>query len=413
MRRNRFQLVCLFLLLALVLSGCKLSVTTFTAPDAALTGDVIVLHLDGKAIPAGTPAAEYGLVLQIPESWQVISGKASVSPPGLGSLMATDYKIRENPAYAERYRPEPGHKIWVGTCTPFTGWPQMAAVTASVNVVVGDFEGEEGETRTYHVKMAAAALRNGVWTTDAPPNFFAFSAMTHETYVESIDVTKIITPFEDITPEWAAYPFDHPFFGVVHAPTDGHYYVVQGNNQILELDEELNEIATIAIESAECLTAITYLNGFLWVGDARGANYVYKLDLLDNTSQAFEVSSFPDGIGTDGQLVYVVDQDASGVLNGVDPDTGEKVRDIETLVQDPVGITYDGSHLLVLDENGAIYRVDPQTGHTHFLFLAPGSGDENTYYGSEGISYIAGYLVIGYGMENTMVIGKLAGPASE
>ena len=95
-----------------------------------------------------------------------------------------------------------------------------------------------------------------------------------------------------------------------------------------------------------------------------------------------------------------------------DPVSGEKVGHIETLVQDPVGITYDGSHLLVLDESGAIYRVDPQTGNTSFLFFAPGSADKNTYFGAEGISYIAGYLVIGYGMENSMVIGESALPGN-
>ncbi|MCP4683367.1 MAG: hypothetical protein GY864_13635 [Desulfobacterales bacterium] len=82
------------------------------------------------------------------------------------------------------------------------------------------------------------------------------------------------------------------------------------------------------------------------------------------------------------------------------------------MVPDPVGVTYDGTHLLVLDESGAIYRVEAETGDTGYLFSAPDMVNDNTYAGPEGISYIAGFIVIGYGAEKKILFGELVMPSN-
>ncbi len=404
------SLIVLSLSAALFLSGCKLSLLEFTAPQTADTGGVIVLNLRGLGqATRGADATEYGLILQLPDPWQVISGNVSFS---LAGLSTQNYKLEENEEYARLYTPESGYKIWVGVCSPFTfpRWNQDLEIMSSINVSVGDFEGEVNDNKSFYLKAAAGALRNNIWVTDAPRDKVDFAGITDAEYVEPIFITKVEMPYEGIIPSWETFEFDHPFFGVVHTPTDGHFYVVQGNNQILELDEELINVAAITIDAATTLTSIIRLDGFLWVGDAGGFNHVYKVDLSDHTYQAFDISRFPDGIGTDGVNIYVVDYDSSGLLNIVDPAEGEKIGAINTFVPDPVGITHDGSHLLVLDESGAIYRVDVETGDTAYLFSAPGPVDENSYAGPEGISYIAGFVVIGYGKENKIVFGKLEIP---
>ncbi|MCP4683363.1 MAG: hypothetical protein GY864_13615 [Desulfobacterales bacterium] len=403
--KRHFKLLALLSFVALFLFGCKITLLEFTAPQTADTGGVIILNLKGLGQAAtGADATEYGVILQLPETWQVISGKVSLS---LAGLSTQNYRLREHGEYPTHYTPESAYKIWVGVCSPAIIRALDQDIICAINVAVGDFESEEGNIQEYHLKAAAGALRNNIWVTDSPQGKFDFAGITDDKYVEPITVTKMESPYEGVTPSWETFEFDHPFFGVVHAPIDGHFYVVQGNNQILELDEELTNTATITIDAASVLTSITYLDGYLWVGDARGSNHVYKVDLSEHTSQAFSVSNFPDGIGTDGVNIYVVDHDLSGILNIVDPAGGERIGVISTMVPDPVGITYDGAHLLVLDESGAIYRVDAETGETGYLFSALDMADDNTYSGPEGISYIAGFIVIGYGEENKILFGEL------
>ncbi len=177
--KKRLSFLPFVLFSVLLIAGCKLSITAFTAPDTAETGEIITLTFSGQAVDEGDNTGEYGIVLQIPESWGVM--KAVRTRPIIG-----DVSIREKPDYAALYTAESGYKVWVGTCTENgTGnYP----VTATVKVLTGSFS---GTVQSFNVKAIAGAFRNGGWTSDDPRGIFNFASVSDDKYVESLTVTKV------------------------------------------------------------------------------------------------------------------------------------------------------------------------------------------------------------------------------
>ena len=182
-KTNLFHMLFLAMLLmgAVGLAGCKLTINSFLAPDTADTGTVITLTLQGYAEDIGDDASIYGLVLQIPEDWQVLSAKAT-------TMMV--FTLTENTTYESLYTAEPGYKVWVGTAS--ASGEGNRSVTATVKILVADFAGSIGETRNFTLKAAAGVYRDSAWTTDDPEGEFDFGSITEEPYVEGIMVTKVL-----------------------------------------------------------------------------------------------------------------------------------------------------------------------------------------------------------------------------
>ncbi|MBC8420654.1 MAG: hypothetical protein H8E10_18880 [Desulfobacterales bacterium] len=171
------KLHVLFLLsafqLSLFASGCKLSVVSFTGPSCALTGQTITVYVAGKSEDVGDDGVTlYGLILQLPDDWEVLSATAVIAK--------MPFELAENTEYEALYTPEAGYKIWVGTATVtfrgnYTG-------TATVEVLVGKSTGE------FNLKAAVGSYRNEAWTTDDPAGEFNFSDITESKYVHTIIV---------------------------------------------------------------------------------------------------------------------------------------------------------------------------------------------------------------------------------
>ncbi len=166
---------------AISLCACIFSITLFSAPDTATTGSVITLTLAGTVQETGTGAAEQGIVLQIPEDWQV--RKAWVVSPGNPALT-------EAAEYGVRYTPEPGYRIWVGTLSHELVL-DSETVTVKADVMTGTFDGVPGSTRTYTVKAATGSLRTGEWMPDDPSAIYDFAQITADLYVETVMVEKV------------------------------------------------------------------------------------------------------------------------------------------------------------------------------------------------------------------------------
>ncbi|MEE4355107.1 MAG: carboxypeptidase regulatory-like domain-containing protein [Desulfococcaceae bacterium] len=197
----------------LLIAGCKLSITAFTAPETAETGEIITLAFSGQAVDEGDNTGEYGIVLQIPENWEVKYSKATVN-----TLIPRSYNITEETAYLSLYTPEPGYKIWIGTTSlPGTG---SYPVEAKIKIVTASFEGNTGSVKNFSIKVLAGAFRTGGWVTDDPQGVFSFAAVTNDKYTESVSVSKMIdrtapaqVPLSytdansgtDIRLNWAAY----------------------------------------------------------------------------------------------------------------------------------------------------------------------------------------------------------------
>jgi len=159
---------------------------SFVAPDAADTGTVITLSFDGDAVDnIGDEASEYGLVLQIPDNWTVLSAIANVS----GFPATFPLSLTENQVYESLYTAEAGYKVWVGTSSH--SGEENRSVTVTVRVLVGEFAGSIGDVQSFSLKAAAGVYRDDAWTTDDPEGVFDFAAITGEPYVEDIQVTKV------------------------------------------------------------------------------------------------------------------------------------------------------------------------------------------------------------------------------
>jgi len=156
-------------------AACKLTISSLQGPDTSETGAIINLTITGQGTESSN-TTEYGLILQIPEHWEVISANVSV--------MITQYPLKENLAIESLYSPQPGYKVWAGTTTERYG------VLATVSLCVGNLPGNEGDMENYVIKAMAGASRSGTWCTDDPQDVFDFAAVTKSKYLKSITVTK-------------------------------------------------------------------------------------------------------------------------------------------------------------------------------------------------------------------------------
>jgi len=165
----------------LVLGGCRLTINSFLAPDTVDTGTVITFTLQGYAEDISDNDTLFGLVLQIPDTWTVLSAKVT-APIGMS--------LAENPTYEPLYTPEAGYQVWVGTGSTHSGENQT--ITFAVKVLVGEFTGLIGDVESFTVKAATGVYRDGAWNADDPEGIFDFADITGEPHVEEILVTKVL-----------------------------------------------------------------------------------------------------------------------------------------------------------------------------------------------------------------------------
>ncbi len=187
--KKKATLSAITVFITLFLFSCELEIYTFTAPDSAETESLITLNLTGRAIDNGDDASEYGIILQIPMEWAVVSGYVN-----LNCSWGDRQTMTEKALYESEYTPEPGYKIWVGTIfrTPNT---YDCNISSAVTVLTQELPGALGDTENFTLKAAAGAFRNGEWVTDDPPGEFDFSNIVDDIHVESMELTKV----EDVT----------------------------------------------------------------------------------------------------------------------------------------------------------------------------------------------------------------------
>ena len=161
------------IILVLITAGCKLSVLRVTGPSTALPGQIITIYVKGTSVSVTDDGVTlYGLILQLPDNWEVISARATI---------AGNYDLIERTEYEALYTPEPGQKIWVGTATESDQF--IGNGTATVLISVGSTTGQ------YRIKAAVGSYRNDAWTTDDPAGKFVFSDITEGKYLDTIIVS--------------------------------------------------------------------------------------------------------------------------------------------------------------------------------------------------------------------------------
>lgn len=103
-----------------------------------------------------------------------------------------------------------------------------------------------------------------------------------------------------------------------------------------------------------------------------------------------EYGPFPEadhvhGVSFDGQNVWF----ASGNgLNSFDPESGEKLRSLDTAGH--AGTAFDGEHLFQIVER-RIHKIDPKTGRVVASIPAPGGGGDSGLAWAEGTLWVGQY----------------------
>ena len=176
MKKARFLIFLVVIQMILFISGCKWSIVSVTGPNCASTGETVTIYIEGTCESEGNSPTQYGLILQIPNSWLVLSATAKVG--------VRSYNLTENAEYASLYTAEPGQKIWVGTATQSSNSTENGIAT--VRLSIGDSDGQ--------VKAVAGSYRNSAWTTDDPAGEFNFTNITEQKYVHSISTANTCIP---------------------------------------------------------------------------------------------------------------------------------------------------------------------------------------------------------------------------
>ncbi|MGD9733567.1 MAG: carboxypeptidase regulatory-like domain-containing protein [Desulfamplus sp.] len=178
-RNNSLRLieVTLFVVFCLILSSCKLTLTELIAPDSAGTGEVITITLNFAVTDHDDGATEQGIVLQIPQNWSVLDAKLN-----------GNWTISEKTDYEQFYTPEANYKIWVGTIANNNSQHDSTFVT--IYILTGNFSGVVGYTKSYSIKAATGASRNGSWIADDPEGIFDFANINDMVHQKSISITK-------------------------------------------------------------------------------------------------------------------------------------------------------------------------------------------------------------------------------
>jgi len=185
MRRFYPFFIPLFCLVFLM--GCKLTISTLSAPATANTGSVITLTISCTATNMEDGSSYNGVVIQIPAGWSVLYAKATSG--SWSRDLTADADI------AGLYAAESDQVVWAGTTGSQSFGSEGTGVSFTMKVLTGSFSGSYGQTRNYNIKAVVGANREDVWITDDPENVFDFSLVTGEKYKKSITVTKV----EDIT----------------------------------------------------------------------------------------------------------------------------------------------------------------------------------------------------------------------
>lgn len=220
---------------------------------------------------------------------------------------------------------------------------------------------------------------------------------------------QILFSFAAVGDDWTRVNFNIDVYGASFG--DDRFYFASGSH-IGIYDANFNLIRTITIPDAERISSVTYLNGMLWAGDIRNRE-VYKIDIAKNIYWTLHVSSFPDSLGTDSQQIFVQSNDRSGRLAVVDPSTNNIVRYLDTAVPDPTDISFDGNKLVIVDEKGGVYSVDPQSGATQLLDKLPSNNSQSYFNGTEGILVLDGFMYVAYGAERFVQYKTYISPSTD
>lgn len=188
-----FLFSTVFLLLGLY--ACKLELYDITGPDQVETYAIITLNFSGRSIASSSDnSTAYGLALQIPSNWEVLEAKATAH-----SIMNIAYWLQEDPSLEPLFSPEPGYKVWVGTC--YDQREAGVSLTGQVKLAIGAIS---GESASFVIKAIVGAVRNGAWQSDDPEGVTDFAQINGDTKY-AYPVIVLSAP-EPIIVDFSAYP---------------------------------------------------------------------------------------------------------------------------------------------------------------------------------------------------------------
>jgi len=176
------------IVIVFLLSSCKIIITSFDAPATTGIGEVITLTINGEATKADKFATTFGIFLQLPDNWEVISAIAKLDGD------ASDYVLSDNSGYDSPYSVPSGYKVWSGISSVesrivnILNNPDGGKISVTMKIRTGGVVNIGCSLgQTYFLKVAAASGSfNSKLVMDDPSETSDFSNITDDKHAKSV-----------------------------------------------------------------------------------------------------------------------------------------------------------------------------------------------------------------------------------
>jgi len=185
---SRKAAIPFFIVFFIFTAGCKLQLTGITGPDQATARTEITLTVSGSGTEADDQSTAYGLVLQIPASWEVLSATATATAKI--NSKSRDYNLSENKTLEGFFTPEPGCKVWAGSAEESHNY--SCDVAAQITIRTGGLGDTANLQEAFTIKAIGAVKRNETWVADSPAKTYSFQNVTDAAHCHSIKLIRAV-----------------------------------------------------------------------------------------------------------------------------------------------------------------------------------------------------------------------------
>jgi len=227
--------------------------------------------------------------------------------------------------------------------------------------------------------------------------WLSLDGSAYKKYCNAVLVTegKLSTPLElDL---YHQIPIQEASAGMDNNGT--HIFYVTQSGLLYALDSEGNSTQIAVLTNNYLVNGLDYYskNIFYYTYTIPYTGYyMERVDLNSSTIDPLSVTQFPDGLDIYKDEIYSVTYDLSGIVTIFDIN-GTYLREIDTQIDDIVGIAHSEYFLYILSEDGDVYQTQPQTGESKRIFNNDNLFEKgNNNRGLEAITVLNNYIYLSY-----------------
>jgi hypothetical protein len=199
------------------------------------------------------------------------------------------------------------------------------------------------------------------------------------------------------------FPIEDASAGMDHNETHILYATQKGELYALDLNES-NSTLIASLTQNYLVNGLDYFEKQIYYysytvpfsASLPSSYSMERVDLNTTITQTLTSTPFPDGLDIYQNKIYSVTNDLSGVLTIFDIN-GSYLDQLDTGIDDIVGISHTEYFFYILSEDGDIYQTNPTTGESKRIFnndnlFEKGNNDK----GLEAITVFNNYVYISY-----------------